>query len=421
MRSLRAARLHALPLSLAIALMALALGSACTESEDTPPATGSTASSGATASMIEADEGDPGVSGTRILFGQSAAFTGPAEGLGLEMRRGIEAAFHEQNEAGGVHGRMLELVSLDDAYETDFAFANTRRLIFREEVFALIGEVGTPTSRAAAPVAHGAGVPFIAPFTGAEFLRDPALDNVLNLRASYYQETEEMVARLTDELGVTRVAVLYQNDSFGQAGLDGATAALARRNLSPVAATFYPRNTDAVKVPILDIAYARPEAVIMVGAYRPVARAIALLRQDIDPVFMVISFVGSNALAEELGSAGTGVYITQVVPQPDDDSIPVVADYREALAAFDADATPGFVSLEGYLAGRLAIAGLELCGPDVDRACFLDAIRGAGSLDLDGMLLQFGPSDNQGSDGVFLTTIGSDGKIHPVDSLEGGR
>ncbi len=418
MRSLRAARLHALPLSLAVALMALALGSACTESEDTPPATGTTASTAATPGM---DEGVPGVSDTRILFGQSAAFTGPAEGLGLEMRRGIEAAFHEQNEAGGVHGRMLDLTSLDDAYETDFAFANTRRLIFREEVFALIGEVGTPTSRAASPVAHDAGVPFIAPFTGAEFLRDPALDNVLNLRASYYQETEEMVARLTDELDVTRVAVLYQNDSFGQAGLDGAVNALARRNLSPVAAAFYGRNTDAVKMAVLDIAYARPEAVIMIGTYRPVARAINLLRQDIDPVFMVISFVGSNALAEELGPAGKGVYITQVVPQPEDDSIAVVADYREALAAFDPDATPGFVSLEGYLAGRLAIAGLELCGPAVDRACFLDAIRGTGSLDLDGMLLEFGPSDNQGSDGVFLTTIGSDGTIRPVDSLEGGR
>ncbi len=421
MGQIRAVRLRALSLSLAVALATLAVGAGCTESQDEAPAAAVTTGDGAASAMIEADEGDPGVFDNRILFGQSAAFSGPAEGLGLEMRRGIEAAFHEQNEAGGVHGRVLDLISLDDAYETDFAFANTRRLIFRDGVFALIGEVGTPTSRAASPVAHDAGVPFIAPFTGAEFLRDPALDNVLNLRASYYQETEEMVARLTDELGITRVAVLYQNDSFGQAGLDGAVEALARRDLAPVATWFYGRNTDAVKMAVFEIADARPEAVIMVGAYRPVARAIALLRQDLDPVFMVISFVGSNALAEELGSAGTGVYITQVVPQPDDDAVPVVADYRRALAAFDAEATPGFVSLEGYLAGRLAIAGLELCGPDIDRECFLDAIRDAGSLDLGGMLLEFGPSDNQGSDGVFLTTIGSDGKIHPVESLGGGR
>ncbi|MYD66124.1 MAG: ABC transporter substrate-binding protein [Chloroflexi bacterium] len=347
MRPIRAVRLRALSLALAVALATLALGAGCTESEDEAPAPGATTAP----ATLDADEGVPGVSDSRILFGQSAAFTGPAEGLGLEMRRGIEAAFHERNEAGGVHGRTLELTSLDDAYETDFAFANTRRLIFRDQVFALIGEVGTPTSRAASPVAHDAGVPFIAPFTGAEFLRDPDLDNVLNLRASYYQETEEMVARLTDELGVTRVAVLYQNDSFGQSGLDGATAALARRGLEPVASWFYPRNTDAVKMAVLEIADARPEAVIMVGAYRPVAKAIVLLRERIDPVFMVISFVGSNALAEELGRAGAGVYITQVVPQPDDDSIPVVAAYQQALAASDPDATPGFVSLEGYLAG----------------------------------------------------------------------
>ena len=230
-----------------------------------------------------------------------------------------------------------------------------------------------------------------------------------------------MVARLTEELGVTRIAVLYQNDSFGQAGLDGAVEALARRDLSPVASWYYGRNTDAVKVAVLEIADARPEAVIMVGAYRPVARAIVLLRQHIDPVFMVISFVGSNALAEELGPAGAGVYITQVVPQPDDETIPVVADYRRALQAFDPGAPAGFVSLEGYLAGRLAIAGLDLCGPDVDRRCFLDAVRNAGSLDLNGMSLQFGPGDNQGSDGVFLTTIGSDGGIHPVEGLGGVR
>lgn len=419
MRPIRATRLRALSLLMAVAVAILALGAGCTESQDEAP--GGATRDGAASVVLEADEGDPGVSDTRILFGQSAAFTGPAEGLGLEMRRGIEAAFHERNQAGGVHGRTLELTSLDDGYETDFAFANTRRLIFRHRVFALIGEVGTPTSRAASPVARDAGVPFIAPFTGAEFLRDPDLDNVLNLRASYHQETEEMVARLTDELGVTRVAVLYQNDSFGQSGLDGAEAALARRGLEPVASWYYGRNTDAVKMAVLEIADARPEAVIMVGAYRPVARAIELLRERIDPVFMVISFVGSNALADELGSAGAGVYITQVVPQPDDDSIPAVAAYQQALAASDPDARPGFVSLEGYLAGRLAIAGLELCGPDVSRECFLEAIRNAGSVDLGGMLLQFGANDNQGSDGVFLTTIGSDGQIQPVDSLEGGR
>ena len=160
------------------------------------------------------EEGDPGIFDDRILFGQSAAFTGPTGEPGTEMRLGIQAAFHEANQNGGVYGRELELETLNDSYETDFAFANTQTLIEKNQVFALIGAVGTPTSRAASPLADAAGVPFIAPFTGAEFLRDPELDNVFNLRASYFQETEEMVARLTEDLAVTRVAVLYQDDSY---------------------------------------------------------------------------------------------------------------------------------------------------------------------------------------------------------------
>ena len=157
---------------------------------------------------------DAGVSDSRVLFGQSAAFSGPAQELGKNMRLGIEAAFHEINQRGGVHGRMLELSSLDDAYEPEAAVTNTIQLIEEEEVFALIGEVGTPTSRSATPVAADAGVPFIAPFTGAEFLRNPEWRNIINLRASYYQETEEMVARLTTDLAIRRIAVMYQDDSL---------------------------------------------------------------------------------------------------------------------------------------------------------------------------------------------------------------
>ena len=369
--------------------------------------------------MADSDEGAPGVSQNSVLFGQSAALSGPAEQLGLDMMRGIQAAFQEQNQAGGVHGRQLNLTTLDDFYEPDSAFVNTRNLIRNQGVFALIGEVGTPTSRSASPLASSEGVPFVAPFTGAEFLRDSNLDNVLNLRASYYQETEEMVARLTEDLGITRIAVLYQNDSYGKAGLEGTRLALERRGLAPVQSWYYQRNTSAVKLAVHNIVAANPEAVIMIGAYSPVAKAITLAREDIDPVFMTVSFVGSNALADQLGEEGTGVYVTQVVPLPDDTSIPVVAAYHSALKAFDPEATPGFVSLEGYLAGRLAITGLELCGADLSRECFLNAVRNAGSIDIQGMALRYGPGDNQGSDAVYLTVIGADGKYQQVSNLEG--
>ena len=361
--------------------------------------------------------GAPGVFDDRILFGQSAALSGPAQQLGQNMRLGILAAFHEANADGGVHGRLLELITLNDSYEPDLARSNTQRLVQADRVFALIGEVGTPTSRAAVPAAQAAGAPFLAPFTGAEFLRDPELDNVLNLRASYYQETEEMVARLTSDLGISRVAVFYQNDSFGQAGLDGVRQALARRDLEPVAAWNYERNTTGVIDALLNMVAIEPEAVIMIGAYAPVAELVSLARRRVDPVFMAVSFVGSRALAAELGADGAGIYVTQVVPDPDSDHIRIVVAYHRALAAYRPDAVPGFVSLEGYLAGRLAIAGLEGCGREVSRRCFLDAIGGSGDMDIEGFRLAYGAGDNQGSDAVFMTVIGEDGKLYQVDSL----
>ena len=400
---------------------ALALTLACQSDGTASPAAIPPTAAAMPAPAIPAP--DAGISADRVLFGQSAAFTGPAQALGEEMRRGINAAFDAANRTGGVHGRQLELATLDDAYEPDQAYANTRRFVAvdvdSEPVFALIGAVGTPTSRAAVAVAENAGVPFLAPFTGAELLRDPDLDNVLNLRASYYQETETMVARLTEDLGFKRIAVIYQNDSYGEAGLRGVEAALERRDLTPATTWYYQRNTSAVKTALLHLIIANPEAVIMIGAYAPVAEIITETRRLIDPVFMAVSFVGSNALADALGADGAGVYVTQVVPFPDDTDLPAVAAYRRDLASYDANAVPGFVSLEGYLAGRLAIAGLESCGPDLTRRCFLNALRDDARLDLDGFALAYGPGDNQGSDAVYLTMIDADGNYRPVDRLEG--
>ena len=404
----------------AAVLLAATLGMACGDGQDETAKDHRAGATDApsTGAIERADEGSPGVTDAQVLFGQSAAFSGPARELGRQMRLGIEAAFHEANQAGGVHGRRLKLEAMDDAYEDDYAYANTEQLIENNEVFALIGSVGTPTSRAASPLAHEAGVPYLAAFTGAEFLRDPRLDNVLNFRASYYQETEEMVARLTEDLGVTRVAVLYQDDSYGQNGLEGTRLALERRGLEPVVSWHYPRNTSAVKGAAQRIIEAKPEAVIMIGSYAPVFRTIELVRRDMDPVFMAVSFVGSNALADALGEGGAGVYVTQVVPLPRDGGIPVVDRYHGALADYEPETEPGFVSLEGYLAGRLAVAGLEACGPELSRECFLRSLHDAETIDIDGIRLQYGAGDNQGSDAVFLTVIGADGKYHQVGTLK---
>ena len=372
-----------------------------------------------------------GVYEDRIIFGQSAAFDGPAQELGKNMWLGIQAAFQEANNTGGLHGRTIELVSLDDRYEPEAAIANTQELIDQESVFALIGAVGTPTSRSAVPVAEDRGVPYIAPFTGAGLLRDPDLQVVVNLRASYNQETEEMVARLTDDLGIEQIGMVYQDDSYGRAGYTGVLSALESRGMEPAVVTRYTRNTLAVKTAVLELLRSKPQAVIIVGAYQPVAELIKWARHEgLESVFMNISFVGSNALANALGQDGDGIFVTQVVPFPEDRSVPIVSAYHKALEEFDpiakpgciddefiANAEPGFVSLEGYLAGRLAIAALDTCGPDVDRACFLEALSGPDLTDLDGFQLSF-EEDNQGSDEVFLTVIGSDGRYRPIDSLQ---
>ena len=360
----------------------------------------------------------PGVTDDRVLFGQSAAFSGPAQALGRGMQLGIRAAFEERNRTGGVHGRRLELVSLDDTYEPELAIANTRRLIEQEQVFALVGAVGTPTSNAAEPIASSAGVPYIGPFTGAEFLRSRSRPMVINVRASYFQETEEMVERLSSDLGVTRIGILYQDDSYGLAGFKGLSRALKRRKLELTGVGTYPRNTTAVKTAVLDLSHSRPEAVVIIGAYRPVAAFIRWARLlGFDPVFINISFVGSNALANELGEAGNGVLVTQVVPFPGDASVPIVSDYQRALAAYAPESGPGFVSLEGYIVGRFVVEALDRAGRDLTRNGFINAVTLTGIHDLGGFELEFGPIDNQGSDRVFLTEIGPDGHYHPIERL----
>jgi ABC-type branched-subunit amino acid transport system substrate-binding protein len=361
---------------------------------------------------------ETGVGADKIVFGQTAALGGPAAALGQGMQAGIAAAFDEANRSGGVKGRKLELHSVDDGYEPDRASAAARKLIDEDKVFALVGAVGTPTSAVVQPIASAAGVPFIGAFTGAEFLREPYKPYVINLRASYIQETEEMVAHLTTDLGDSRIAIFYQNDAFGQAGLAGVRRAMGKRHMALVAEGSYERNTTEVTAALAAIKDGDPQAVIMIGAYKPCAEFIRLARRaKLDVTFVNISFVGSDALSRELGSAGAGVVVTQVVPFPGDISLKVVKQYQAALKLSKPEATPGFVSLEGYMVGRLVIAALGRIEGEVTRSALLDAVKQAGPIDLGGFTVQYGPDNNRGSDSVFLTVLQADGSFQPIDKL----
>jgi len=360
---------------------------------------------------------EDGVSKDSILFGQVAALNGPAQALGQGMREGIFAAFEEANRAGGINGRKLELKSIDDGYEPEKTIEATNKAINDDKVFALVGAVGTPTSKAGQPIATAAKVPFIGPFTGAEFLRNPFNRYVVNIRASYFQETEAWVEHLTNDLGVTRIAILYQDDAFGLAGLAGVKKAMEKRNLSLVAEGTFKRNTTAIKSALLEIMKGQPQAVVTVGPYKPIAAFIKLARQlKVDATFVAISFVGSDSLAQELGSEGAGVVVSQVVPFPGDKSLPVVASYQSALAAVNEKSKPGFVSLEGYLAGRLVVEAIKRIPGEPTREAFLDVIERE-PFDLGGMKLTFSATQNQGSNRVYFTVLQSNGLFQPVAKL----
>ena len=366
--------------------------------------------------LVGSAHAENGVTDTSISLGQSAALSGPAKDLGTNMKAGLEAAFAKVNDAGGIKGRKITLTSKDDGYEPDRAIKNTKELIEKSKVFLLIGEVGTPTSQAAVPIAEKAEVPFFGPFTGAEFLRNPFKKFVINVRGSYYQEMEKLAEYLVDNKGLKKIACFYQNDGYGQAGLNGIKIALQKRGLKLVETGTYERNTIAVKGGLLKIRKAKPDAVIMVGAYKPCAEFIKLAKKVgmKDTVYCNISFVGTSSLTNELGSAGEGAIISQVVNFPYDESVPLVEEYTAAMKKYKPNVKPGFVSLEGYMVGKLFAMAAQSVQGEFTRENFIKAIDAKGSFDLGGVNLTFSSNDHQGMDDIFLTII-ENGKIKPLN------
>jgi branched-chain amino acid transport system substrate-binding protein len=342
-----------------------------------------------------------------IILGQSCALSGPAKDLGIEMRAGLLASFGLINDSGGVKGREIHLISLDDGYEPDKAVRNTLKLITEDDIFLLIGEVGTPTSKAVVPIIEKYRIPFFAPFTGAELLRNPFRKYVINVRASYYQEMEELVDYLINQRHFSRISCFYQNDSYGYAGLTGIERALAKRGMRLVSRGTYERNTLAVMGGMKDIYRADPEAVVLVGAYPACAEFIKLSKTKINEklTFCNISFVGSESLKDALGAYGADVIISQVVPDPKDPSIPLIREYMQSMRQYQHGMPISFISLEGYIAGKLFSKIAESVVGELTRESFISTMQTVGSFDLGGIMLNFGPQDHQGLDTIYLTTI----------------
>jgi branched-chain amino acid transport system substrate-binding protein len=362
------------------------------------------------AALLSAAAAGQGVTNDRILLGQSVALTGPTAQLGIQMRNGIKAYFDYVNENGGVHGRRLELLTLDDGYEPSRTVPNTKRLIEQDKVFALIGYVGTPTSAAALPVFTEAKVPFVGPFTGAELLRQPFNRYIFNVRASYYDETDKIVEHILS-LGGKSIAVFYQNDAYGQAGLKGVEIAMGKRNLKIGALGTVERNTVKVEGAVKTIGASKPDAVVMIGAYAACAEFIRQMKKaGSGATFYNVSFVGSKALADALGNEGIGVAISQVVPFPWGAAVPVVREYHK-LSAKTGNKDYNFSAMEGFLAAKVFVEGLRRAGRNLTREGFVDAMEKMNDVDLGGFFIGYSPKSRAGSRFVDMTIIARDGKF----------
>ncbi|MES2977187.1 MAG: ABC transporter substrate-binding protein [Pseudomonadota bacterium] len=347
---------------------------------------------------------------SKIILGQSAAFTGPAAQLGIQFYQGAKVCFDQVNAQGGVNRREIEIRNLDDGYEPDRCAENTRKLL-SEDVFALFGYIGTPTSVVALPQAIKQRVPFIAPFTGAMALREPFSRYAFHLRGSYNDETALIVRQLTG-LGLKKIAVFYQNDAYGKAGLDGVNLALTAQNLTPVAQATVERNSTDVAAAVRTLVAARPDAVVQISAYKSCAAFIRAARQaGYGGTFYNVSFVGTQALADELKQDGAGVVVTQVVPSPYSAARPITREFAEAVRQAGNGVQANFSSMEGYLAARIVVEGLKRAGARATRESLITGLEAIGSQSIGGFNVNFSASNHVASHFVELSMLVGDGRV----------
>ncbi len=347
-----------------------------------------------------------GVTADTITIGQSASLTGPAEEIGREMKAGADAYFNWVNESGGVNGRKIKLVSLDDAGVPERTKANTTKLLTEDNVFALFGYTNTYTINPILAMVEKAKVPFVAPASGDAAGRDPSSRYVFNIRASYIEETEKLVGQL-GRRGINKIALFYQNDAYGRAGLAGLERALRERKLNIVIFGSLDRNSTNVASSVQTIIKSGAQAVLIsAGAPASVAFIKEMKKQGSNAQFCLLSSTGAKTLAEQLGDDGRGVEVAQVVPLPYSDGEPLGREYLKRIGG---TAKAGFASLEGYIGASVLVEGLKKAGKTPTRESFIDALDKIGTIDLKGFRVKYSPTDHSGSNFVELTVLGAGG------------
>jgi ABC-type branched-subunit amino acid transport system substrate-binding protein len=342
-----------------------------------------------------------------IVIGQSAPLSGSNKDLGTDIRNGAAAYFKRVNDAGGVNGRKIELVALDDANDTKRAEANTRQLLEQNNPIALYGYGSATLSRPALPLVEAAKIPFVAPFTGADPMRK-FNRYVYNHRASYADELEKIVEHYTT-FGVKRIAVLYYDDAVGKENFGAVDRALKSRNLAPVAVAAVTRTQTDFTKELAAVGKSNPDVVILTTLYKTSADFIkGMKKAGVGTQFVSTSFAGSTALANSLGADGLGVAMSQVTPSYLKRSTPVVKEYQAAMEAAYGKKEFSYTSLESYIAAKVLVEGLRRAGPQPTREKLLAALDTVSNYDVGGYLVSFSPSNHNGSSFVSLTILGRD-------------
>jgi ABC-type branched-subunit amino acid transport system substrate-binding protein len=368
-----------------------------------------------------------GVSDREIRFGMVAPFSGSSKELGRQMKIGIDTAFNRANDAGGIAGRMLRLIAADDGYEPTQTPAAMAQLYDKEQVFGIVGNVGTATSAAALPFVLDRRMLFFGAFTGAPVLRrDPPDRYVFNYRASYAEETEAIVHYLVKvrRLQPRQIAVFAQQDGYGEAGVTGVLKAMRALGAGDQVALRlgYKRNTVDVNEAVNQLRAHKGgiKAVVMVATYRAAAKFIEKTRDQYpEIIYSNVSFVGSSSLAEELKMLGpkyaSGVIVTQVVPAVDGYSSAIL-EYKAALAKYFPGETPDYVSLEGYIQANILVQAVKQAGPQLDTEKLVDALEAMRALDMGlGTTLRFGRTEHQASHKVWGTALDENGRFQSID------
>lgn len=357
-------------------------------------------------------QADPGVTDSSITIGMSSPFSGPNGAYGTDMRQVIEAYFAQINKGGGIAGRKLDLVAMDDGYETEKTVANAQTLINEKNAFALLAFYGSsPTTEAMNKVFGPAKVPLVGTISGAGTLRDannPNTRYMFNVRASYADETEAIVNQLLS-LGIRNIAVFYQNDGYGKSGLEGVTNALKKVNLAPVATGSVERNSLDVAKAVESIAKANAQAVVMITLYKPTAAFVKAMKgAGKSPIYMTVSPVGADNLVEELGPDSRGIGISQVVPFPWNDTVPAVREYQKVVPK---GSHYSYYGMEGFLMAKTLVEGLKKVGKDLTREKLIGALESMNNADIGGYKINYAGNTRLGSRFVELTVIGAGGKI----------